>query len=247
MYAGQIVEAGTAEEVLLAPAAPVHPGPADLDPRRPKRGQRSERDQGRGPQPVPDAAGCKFRAALPALPAGPCEDCEPDLVPAGPNRSRPRAGFLHRARGSEPPRSDPRSGAGDRWRGWAADVTDSLQPIAADDLPGLATDDTAGVCWDRRTSSSTSRSWAGCCAARSADVNAVDDVSLRDLQRRDVRPRRRVGLRQDDLRADVSASRRRPVGPSRWTARTSWPCTATSSEEACAAACSSSSRTRTAR
>ena len=62
------------------------------------------------------------------------------------------------------------------------------------------------------TSSSTSRSAAASCSARSATVQAVDGVSFDDPARRDARPRRRVGLRQDDGRAAAPAPHRADVG-----------------------------------
>ena len=65
MYAGRVVESGPVEEVLLGPRHPYTQGllssiPATAQARPPAR-----RDQGRGPQPVPNAAGLQVRAALP--------------------------------------------------------------------------------------------------------------------------------------------------------------------------------------
>ena len=57
----------------------------------------------------------------------------------------------------------------------------------------------APTCCSRSaTSSSTSASGGGMFGGRQGTVRAVDGVELHDPARRDARPRRRVGLRQDD-------------------------------------------------
>ena len=65
MYAGKIVESGCRRGDAAPPQAPVHRGPADLDPVAGRPRPAAQRDQGHRPQPVPPAQGLQVRAPLP--------------------------------------------------------------------------------------------------------------------------------------------------------------------------------------
>ena len=83
------------------------------------------------------------------------------------------------------------------------EVALARQQVRADSL------DRAPPCWSRSTTSSRSSPsrrgpW---CSARLGSVKAVSDVSLTIRTRRDLRPRRRVRLRQDDDRPHGGGAR----------------------------------------
>ena len=65
MYAGRVVEQGTVDEVLARAQAPLHRGPAGVDPVEGQAGPAAQRHQGHGRQPVQPAEGLQLLAALP--------------------------------------------------------------------------------------------------------------------------------------------------------------------------------------
>ena len=79
MYAGQVVEQGTAEQVLLDPEGAVHDGPARIDPDRREAGGPPRGHQGRRAVAVQPAAGLPLRAALPYAWEA-CREIVPPLV-----------------------------------------------------------------------------------------------------------------------------------------------------------------------
>ena len=254
MYAGRIVETGSVEDVLLGPDAPVHAGLAQLDPGTPQAGAGAQRDQGRRAQPVPDAAGLQVRAPLP-LRLG--------SVPDG------RAGAGGGARPQEPVPLLPADAggrlparpirAGRRWRpsaAWSAEARDGR------DDPNHRVRQPACALRSCRTGPHAGGGSAPARGARPQDV--LPDLRrvaatprgerLRGRRREphdrpwpDLRAGGRVRLRQDDARSDHPApgeSHRRlghdgRSGP----AGNAGP----GAQDACGGACSSSSRTRTAR
>ena len=69
MYAGKIVEVGSAEQIHNQPVAPVHAGPARLVPERPRRAQGARRHTRLAAGSASAAAGLPVRAPLPLTPA----------------------------------------------------------------------------------------------------------------------------------------------------------------------------------
>ena len=104
MYAGYIVETAPTARALRPPLAPVHRGPAALDPapRRAGRGA-AHPDRGHAARPAPRAGGLPLRAALRLAPA--------DLLDDQPAARAARAGHAGRAhrRPRHPPRGLPES------------------------------------------------------------------------------------------------------------------------------------------
>jgi peptide/nickel transport system ATP-binding protein/oligopeptide transport system ATP-binding protein len=85
MYAGKIVEAGTAEEVLLDPKHPYTQGLITSIPSTVPRGQRLNVIKGTVPNPFRMPVGCRFEPRCPHS-FGPCKDFDPALRAVGPNR-----------------------------------------------------------------------------------------------------------------------------------------------------------------
>jgi oligopeptide/dipeptide ABC transporter ATP-binding protein len=85
MYAGKIVEAGTAEEVLLDPKHPYTQGLITSIPSTVPRGQRLNVIKGAVPNPFRMPAGCRFEPRCPHS-FGPCKDFDPPLRTIGLNR-----------------------------------------------------------------------------------------------------------------------------------------------------------------
>ena len=127
MYAGQIVEQGTVEEVLLEPRMPVHDGPARVDPdASTKRGGRLSAIKGVVPSPVQPAPGLPVRAALSVrlgdVPDRRARSCTRPARAAAAHAatctsrvSRPAAGGRRRQRTTRTCRSDATSTAPRRW------------------------------------------------------------------------------------------------------------------------------------
>ena len=85
MYAGKIVESGTAEEVLLDPKHPYTQGLITSIPSTVPRGQRLNVIKGTVPNPFRMPVGCSFEPRCPHS-FGPCKDFDPALRATGPNR-----------------------------------------------------------------------------------------------------------------------------------------------------------------
>ena len=64
MYAGRIVETAPVHEIYKAPGAPVHQGPAGLDPAPGPEGPGALRDQGPAAEPAADPDGLCLQPAL---------------------------------------------------------------------------------------------------------------------------------------------------------------------------------------
>jgi oligopeptide/dipeptide ABC transporter ATP-binding protein len=80
MYAGRVVERGTAEEVLLEPRHPYSEGLLASIPSRSLRGQRLSVIKGQVPNPFNMPAGCNFAPRCPYR-FEPCDDHDPRLKP----------------------------------------------------------------------------------------------------------------------------------------------------------------------
>ncbi len=85
MYAGRIVENGTAEEVLLKPQHPYTQGLLTSIPRTWLRGERLNVIKGTVPNPFRMPVGCKFQPRC-AHAFEPCKDFNPPLRELGPGR-----------------------------------------------------------------------------------------------------------------------------------------------------------------
>ena len=83
MYAGQIVEQGTVDEVLLEPRAPYTMGLIESIPTVEKRGGRLSVISGVVPIAVQPAAGLPVRAALPVRAGTSAGQVPPELYAAG--------------------------------------------------------------------------------------------------------------------------------------------------------------------
>jgi oligopeptide/dipeptide ABC transporter ATP-binding protein len=94
MYAGKVVETGTADEVLLAPRHPYTEGLLDSIPSTARRGQRLNVIQGTVPNPFRMPAGCRFAPRCPYR-FEPCDPLEPPLEPPGREEGRRVACWLH--------------------------------------------------------------------------------------------------------------------------------------------------------
>ena len=92
MYAGRVVETGTAEEVLLGPKHPYTQGLLNSIPGEKKRGKELSAIQGTVPNPFRMPPGCKFEPRCPYA----WERCqaEPDLIAIG-NPDRRARCWLH--------------------------------------------------------------------------------------------------------------------------------------------------------
>ncbi len=98
MYAGQIVEQGTAEQVLTSPTDPYTMGLIDSLPSVDKRGGRLSAIKGVVPSPFNLPPGCRFAPRCPyAWDA--CRATSPELVPAGHPGQRARC-LLHTPAGA---------------------------------------------------------------------------------------------------------------------------------------------------
>jgi oligopeptide/dipeptide ABC transporter ATP-binding protein len=98
MYAGQIVEQGTAEQVLTAPMDPYTMGLIESLPNVEKRGGRLSAIKGVVPSPFNLPPGCRFAPRCPyAWDA--CRTTSPELVPAGGPGQRARC-LLHTPAGA---------------------------------------------------------------------------------------------------------------------------------------------------
>ena len=106
MYAGQVVEQGTVDEVLIDAERPLHDGPARVDPDGGEARRTAVGDQRHGPEPVQHATGLPVPAALPvrlgSLQAGAARP-----VPSGERRSAGALPPSHAGRG-EPAGGRPR-------------------------------------------------------------------------------------------------------------------------------------------
>ncbi len=85
MYAGKIVETGTAEEVLLDPKHPYTQGLITSIPSNVPRGQRLNVIKGTVPNPFRMPVGCSFEPRCPRS-FGPCKDFDPALRATGADR-----------------------------------------------------------------------------------------------------------------------------------------------------------------
>jgi oligopeptide/dipeptide ABC transporter ATP-binding protein len=94
MYAGKIVETGTAAEVLLAPRHPYTEGLLGSIPSTAKRGERLNVIAGTVPNPFRMPAGCRFAPRCPYR-FEPCDPFEPPLSPADRVGNRKVACWLH--------------------------------------------------------------------------------------------------------------------------------------------------------
>ena len=197
MYAGQIVEMGSAEEIHNAAVAPVHPGAARLVPERSRRPQASSPGS-RARRPICErcrraARSCRAAASRPASSAasidmqplrGRRRRCEPPhRVPvrqAG--RAAARADRRARADASEP------SASGRR---------DEPSATASTEVAARGGCSAARSCSRR---SALSKDYRLAHGPRGAVLSAVRDVSLRALPQRGRRARRRERLGQVDRR-----------------------------------------------
>ncbi len=94
MYAGKVVEAGTADEVLLAPRHPYTEGLLGSIPSTASRGKRLNVIQGTVPNPFRMPAGCRFAPRCPYR-FEPCDPLQPPLDPVDRNGTRLAACWLH--------------------------------------------------------------------------------------------------------------------------------------------------------
>jgi oligopeptide/dipeptide ABC transporter ATP-binding protein len=94
MYAGKIVETGTADEVLLAPRHPYTEGLLDSIPSTARRGERLNVIRGTVPNPFRMPVGCRFAPRCPYR-FEPCDPYEPPLEPADRHGDRRVACCLH--------------------------------------------------------------------------------------------------------------------------------------------------------
>jgi len=78
MYAGKIVETGTAEDVLLDPKHPYTQGLITSIPSNVPRGQRLNVIRGNCAESVPNAGRCRFEPRCPLV-FEPCRDFDPPL------------------------------------------------------------------------------------------------------------------------------------------------------------------------
>ncbi len=204
MYAGQIVEQGTVEEVLLEPAHPYTMGLLESIPVE-KRGGRLSAIKGTVPTPFHLPPGCRFEPRCPYA-----------WDQLRPTRSRPliRLGsggasrcWLH------DPANRSRLASYDADHDGAANVTGAIPDGVTDPIdPSPVRRDRPASGRDRLLIEIEDLKKyfpirAGSCAAWSAHVYAVDGVSFDITPRRDLRPRRRVRLRQDDPRTDAAPPR----------------------------------------
>jgi oligopeptide/dipeptide ABC transporter ATP-binding protein len=97
MYAGRIVEAGTVDQVLLAPQHPYTQGLLNSIPGVKKRGRALSVIKGVVPNPFRLPSGCKFQPRCPYAWEA-CVASEPDLLPA-PNGATSRC-YLHSPEGA---------------------------------------------------------------------------------------------------------------------------------------------------
>ena len=116
MYAGQVVEQGTVDEVLLDPKRPVHDGAARVDP---ERGQARRPAvsviKGTVPNPFNMPPACRFEPRCPYA-WDLCKQDSPDLYRAGPHGQLARC-HLHTPAGASRPGCGgrgPRDGDGRR-------------------------------------------------------------------------------------------------------------------------------------
>ncbi len=100
MYAGQIVEHGTVEEVLLEPRMPYTMGLIESIPLGREARRQAVGDQGRRAVAVPPAAGVPVRAALPVRAGTRAARSPPELYPAGASGRRSRC-HLHLAESAD--------------------------------------------------------------------------------------------------------------------------------------------------
>ena len=84
MYLGRVVERGPVDEIFHAPAAPLHPGAAALDPERAGDAARAPATiEGSIPHPYNRPPGCPFHPRCPDAIAGLCERAMPPLTALG--------------------------------------------------------------------------------------------------------------------------------------------------------------------
>ena len=233
MYAGRIVETGTLDEIFYDPQHPYTWGLLGLDhAHRPAAARapavdprRSRRRSSTGPRAATSAraagtssASARRRPALEGrIPEAPGHD---DRCWLALDEKRKRAS-------SPTARSASRSRARSRER----------RPPERQTAP----------CSTSSTSSSTSRSARACSTASPGHVHAVDDVTFAPARGRDARPRRRVGLRQDDAVAHADAPARADRRDDRASAAATSRTPAAARCARCAARCRWSSRTRSRR
>ena len=181
MYAGQVVEEATVEELFAHAAPSLHAGPDPLDP-APRHGRAAQGaargDRRHRAEPARAGAGLPLRAALPL-----------------------RACRVHAPRR----RRCAKSARGHKVRVHLRHLPGERR-AAADGMSTGSHDARAACCCRSRTWSSTSRSRAACSAREVDHVHAVDGVSFDLARRRDARPRRRIGLRQDRPPAAASCA-----------------------------------------
>ncbi|MBA2721222.1 MAG: ABC transporter ATP-binding protein [Chloroflexi bacterium] len=98
MYAGQVVEQGTVDEVLVNPRAPYTMGLLESIPTVEKRGGRLSAIKGTVPNPFNMPPACRFEPRCPYA-WNLCAETAPDLYPAGPHGQHARC-HLHTPAGA---------------------------------------------------------------------------------------------------------------------------------------------------
>ncbi len=101
MYAGQVVEQGTVEEVLLEPRMPYTMGLIESIPTVEKRGGRLSAIKGAVPSPFNLPPACRFEPRCPYA-WETCRSVPPELYPSGASGRRSRC-HLHLAAEAAPP------------------------------------------------------------------------------------------------------------------------------------------------
>ena len=222
MYAGKVVEEAQRRGAVRQPAPSLHAGPDPLDPAHRHRGAAqgaARADPGHGAQADrPGRAAASRRAA-----SSPRADCV--AGDAGAARAGRRAqGALHLRH-----RPEPRAGG------------------AARRSAGMSCTDRAHRCCGSRDLVKHFPIKGGLLGREVEAVHAVDGVSFDLAGRRDARPGRRVGLRQDHDRPLHPAPDRADLGRGLVRRQGRHPAPARTSCARWRATCRSSSRTRTRR
>ena len=221
MYAGEIVEQ---TDVASLFREPLHPYTQGLIGSIPVVGRVKDElavIPGNVPNLIDLPQGCRFAPRCAAADRGGRRasptSVHPELRPVG-HGPRVRCWLYHDAGRQRPDAAAGDAGraadAGDAHRRVAASRAATRAPAVAGRMADGAAPPAAGTPARRgpRPGQALPDPRRRSCSARSAMVQAVDGVELRHPPRRDARPRRRVGLRQDHGRPPAAAAHRADGG-----------------------------------